>query len=590
MPDDRAADLAGAEQALYNPRSFLAQSVPERMAIMSAGVVMNLLFALVTAAVAYGIGVQQIACVVGGVFPGEAAWRAGLRAGDRVEQIAGRPVGRFDDLRWAVSLGNIDNGVPMVIRRPRVAQPIDVRLFPDRNRGRPVPTVGIVSGHTTTLQERDPVQPGTAAAAAHPAFQGGDRIIRIDQTPIVDSSQINAYLAQHPDKTLQVTVERHGDRPQSPGGPPGPVQEATIEVPPAPMRELGVVMAMGPVRAVQDGSPAAEAGIRPGDEILAIDGESAGDPATLPDRLRVRAEKEPRVRLSIHRPDGPLEVPVKLRLPQCYDSMLYGMVEGLPVTADALGIAYPILNRVEAVEPGGPAARAGLRRGDMVAQAKLVPPAQAPDVRFDGEDYVEKEATVKFSEKTLNWPFLALGLLQFRLPGNTVVLTLADGRTLSLEPATSSTWFNPERGLLFQAASFEQKAHSLGQAVDLGARETWDAVTAVFRFLSKIGRQVSVTGLAGPLGIVQYAAHEASRGITALLMFLTLISANLAVLNFLPIPVLDGGHMVFLAYEGVTGKPPNERIHLALTYVGLIFILSLMVYALGLDLTRLFGG
>ena len=68
------------------------------------------------------------------------------------------------------------------------------------------------------------------------------------------------------------------------------------------------------------------------------------------------------------------------------------------------------------------------------------------------------------------------------------------------------------------------------------------------------------------------------------LLFLTLLSANLAVINFLPIPILDGGHMVFLAWEAIRGKPADERVQLALTYCGLLLILALMVWVLGAGL------
>jgi len=68
-----------------------------------------------------------------------------------------------------------------------------------------------------------------------------------------------------------------------------------------------------------------------------------------------------------------------------------------------------------------------------------------------------------------------------------------------------------------------------------------------------------------------------------------MLSANLAVLNFLPIPVLDGGHMLFLLYEGIRGKPADERLQLALTYAGLFFILALMIFVLGLDINRLWS-
>lgn len=68
-----------------------------------------------------------------------------------------------------------------------------------------------------------------------------------------------------------------------------------------------------------------------------------------------------------------------------------------------------------------------------------------------------------------------------------------------------------------------------------------------------------------------------------LLLFLTLLSANLAVLNFLPIPLLDGGHIVLLLWEGIRGKPADERVQEVLTYIGLAIILGLMVFVLGLD-------
>ncbi|MCR4415159.1 MAG: site-2 protease family protein, partial [Thermoguttaceae bacterium] len=77
--------------------------------------------------------------------------------------------------------------------------------------------------------------------------------------------------------------------------------------------------------------------------------------------------------------------------------------------------------------------------------------------------------------------------------------------------------------------------------------------------------------------------HSAAKGLADLLIFLTIIGANLAVLNFLPIPLLDGGHMVFLAYEGITGRAPNERVQTILTYLGLLFILGLVVVVFGLD-------
>ena len=109
-------------------------------------------------------------------------------------------------------------------------------------------------------------------------------------------------------------------------------------------------------------------------------------------------------------------------------------------------------------------------------------------------------------------------------------------------------------------------------------------MTIVFRSVKKLStNQVSPRGLAGPWTIILMALHAADQGTARLLLFLTLFSANLAVLNFLPIPLLDGGLMMFLIYEGIRGKPANERVQVVLTYIGLIFILALMVWVFGLD-------
>ena len=72
------------------------------------------------------------------------------------------------------------------------------------------------------------------------------------------------------------------------------------------------------------------------------------------------------------------------------------------------------------------------------------------------------------------------------------------------------------------------------------------------------------------------------------ILFLALLSANLAVLNSLPIPVLDGGHFVFLLYEGIRGKPVSERVYIAITLLGFFFILGLIVLVTAMDISRLF--
>ena len=103
----------------------------------------------------------------------------------------------------------------------------------------------------------------------------------------------------------------------------------------------------------------------------------------------------------------------------------------------------------------------------------------------------------------------------------------------------------------------------------------------VVGFLQKLfAGSISPKNLGGPISIAAVAGSEASQGIARLLMFLTFLSANLAILNFLPIPALDGGHMVFLLAEGIRGKPVDERMQVALTLAGVACLLGLMIFVI----------
>jgi regulator of sigma E protease len=247
-----------------------------------------------------------------------------------------------------------------------------------------------------------------------------------------------------------------------------------------------------------------------------------------------------------------------------------------PLSVPALGLAYRVLNRVDHVLPGSPAAEAGMESGDLVTKAELVLP-----------DEKEQPKPIEFNEQGgHNWPMFTYYLQS--LPDNaTVKLTYQRGEetlTATLKPTVVPDSFEFDRGFVFDPCQRIRKATSFGEQVRLGYRETVNALGMVFRFLKKLGTQVPLTSLGGPITIAQAAGYSAFEGLGKLLTFLTMLSANLAVINFLPIPLLDGGHMVFLAWEGLRGKPAGERFVVALHTVGFVFILSLMLFVLSLDL------
>ncbi|HLA84694.1 MAG TPA: PDZ domain-containing protein, partial [Thermoguttaceae bacterium] len=481
----------------------------------------------------------------------------------------------------------------------------------------------------------------TAAARAEPILLPGDKIVKIDGVPVKTGPAVDEALSARRDRPIEITIERKKGRDK-------PAEELLIHVVPRPMRDLGLVMEMGPVTAIQKGSPAALAGLKPGDRLTALDGSPVGDPLTLGDRLWKQVERAaadgkspPTVTLTVERAetlDVPvtlkglqprdcivavdnhslenqkisvdplwarvnralakgesvpevtltvkrrhkLELPVALRRTNAFETPSLSSANG-PVSVPSLGVAYKIGNKVAEVVPGGPAAAAGVVPGDVLTAVTIPKPDDALVEREGLKSGDVEEAEFDLKKYPFDWPRVFTNM-QMMLPGSKVELTFAKGKKAVLEPVADDDWFNPERGFRFAPLEFKQTAHSFGEALRLGGAETWEQSTVVLRTVQRLASgDLSMKLVGGPITIAQVAGAKASAGLSDFLIFLTMISSMLAVVNFLPIPILDGGHFVFLLYEGIRRKPVSERVQLALSYVGLLLILALMFWALGLD-------
>jgi regulator of sigma E protease len=224
------------------------------------------------------------------------------------------------------------------------------------------------------------------------------------------------------------------------------------------------------------------------------------------------------------------------------------------------------------VLPSRPAARAGIQAGDTI-------------VAIDGRP-VEQ------------WYDL-LSALQTTTPGRTLKLELAHGerRTVEVKPEAETIkdadGKTRQVGRIGVAVALDYRSTRLGFWGSLveGGRATVDASTQIVRTVRGLftGR-ISQREVGGPIMIGQLAGESARAGLDPFLAFMALISINLAVLNLLPVPVLDGGQFLFLVAEAVIRRPLPLKLRERLTMVGLLLIVLLMGLAFSNDIRRLIGG
>src|SRR5262249_10170551 len=142
-------------------------------------------------------------------------------------------------------------------------------------------------------------------------------------------------------------------------------------------------------------------------------------------------------------------------------------------------------------------------------------------------------------------------------------------------------WPMVNRGFRLMNQTQLHQAKDLGEAISLGFGKALYYVKQIYRQLSALlTGKLSWKNMSGPIGIAGTAYPAADTDFYVLILFLGIISVNLAVVNFLPIPILDGGHMVFLIYEWVRGKPASQAIFAIANYTGLFVIASLMLFVI----------
>jgi regulator of sigma E protease len=325
------------------------------------------------------------------------------------------------------------------------------------------------------------------------------------------------------------------------------------------------------IGAVTEGSVAATAGLRAEDEIQAVGGRSTqtwehATLAILDERLA-----DGQLALTVLGADGRIRnvmLDVRGRVGELTEPN--ALFSGLGIRP---GPVLPA--EIGAVTAGEAADRAGLTVGDRV-------------LRVNDTDVRSFEDWARFIRQR---PGETVSMLVAR-EGRQVELTVTideveeNGATVGRIWASPPTRFPPE---LIERLSTEQR-YGVFAAVGRGIDKTWEMSALTVRMLARmVVGDVSMRNISGPISIAGYAGDSAQAGPSTFLSFLAIVSISLAILNLLPVPLLDGGQVVYQLAEWIKGAPLSERVMVVGQQLGMLFLIVLMTFVFYNDLTRVFS-
>jgi regulator of sigma E protease len=562
--DDLKAN-AGAE----DPRAYNRKGVGQRMIVVSAGVIMNIILAAIGFMFIFRYGFTAPPPVIGQVVINSPAQRAGLQVGDRVVSIDGTNQYDFHRIVLSAALLKADADVPVVIDRPNAnpklaPERLTLTIRPAQMDSELKGLLGIGIGPSPELRTPSPKDADTTKDFSHlpeyDVIKPGETIVEIAGTPV---EKVNQYyllynaLQKSDGKPVPIVVENESHQRRATAIAPQldqviwggkPLEFAGME----PCPQVAMVL---------PGSSAAGK-LLAGDVILGV---SLIDHEEFPGMQRTKelfgkaAEDKKKVTLTVDRDGKIISVADLQPHTKLEDSKKRGM---------GIALGYDTRPIVSHVSDKSPAARAKIPSGTTITAV-------------DGHP-VDSWLAVRSLLGTVGKHEVA-GQVQGEKPATYAFdLDATDVDSLKHISATTIAQLRPLEEPRFTKSTLE--------AASWGIAETRDFILQFYVTLTRMFQgSVPLTSMMGPLGIVTSGAKFAFKGLDWLVWFLAMISANLAVVNFLPIPIVDGGLFTFLVLEKIQGKPLSPKVMAVAQIVGFALIISIFLLVTFQDIRRTIG-
>lgn len=573
-----------------DPRSFTSKSIGARAAVISAGVVMNIIFGILFFMIAFLIGVGFNAPIAGTVSPlapaaepfavgheGDLKFQ-GIRTGDKIVTFNGEPIGDMTEVRINTALAPANEKIKLGIERTIDGKvvPLTYEIIPRKipagllDLGINIPVIPALPADAVAADLHRLFESARVAPEEAKKIKPGMRIVEAGGVKVTSYSDYENAVKAAAGKPVAVVWE---STPTKDGK--EPLERVTTQVTAVAslvikkldeenvVRHLAGLVPAVTIMEVPEGTPAAEAGVLAGDVIAQI-GETKWPMDQDVFKTVAKADDEGKtVKLVVVRKNEEKSFDLKPRQGRLGIAMSSTQpIVGSPLSGSpAAKLNLPPGSRITAIN--------GTKVSTFTEMQQVLSAAAKQDMT-GFEAIVECEPN---EGKTIE-------PLTVKLPVDAA----------SAAALAHAGWDSPLSPTLFMVEMVTLQGDGPVQAINLGIKKAHQSMLQVYiTILRVVQGSVHMRNFQGPVGIAHTGTKIAKQGVAYLLFFLGLISINLAVVNFLPIPIVDGGHIVFLVIEKIKGSPVGPRVQTAAVIVGLAMIGCMFLYVTYNDIVRLLG-